>query len=171
MSLKTNLYVDTAILAGFLVAYEPRLTGASIHEWLSLALASALIVHLLLHWEWIVQVTLRFFRQLFHASRLNYILNLALLIDFVMIFLSGLMISRSILPTFGVQLANNPAWRFLHSSSADFSILLIGLHLALHWKWILSALKRYIFIPRQSRPIPQPAAYQPVLVRVPQDKK
>jgi Domain of unknown function (DUF4405) len=169
MSQKTNLLVDIAILAGFLVAYEPALTGIAVHEWLSLAFASALILHLLLHWDWVVQVTLRFFRKLFHSSRLNYVINLALMIDFVMIMLSGLLISRSVLPVLGLQVASDPVWRFLHSSAADFSLLLIGLHIALHWKWIASTSKRYLFAPRKRRA--QPQALQPVMVAVRRDKE
>jgi hypothetical protein len=169
VSQKTNFSVDIAILAGFLVAYEPSLTGVAVHEWLSLAFASALVVHLLLHWDWVVQVTLKFFRKLFHTSRLNYLLNLALLIDFVLILLSGMLISCSVLPALGLQVASNPAWRFLHSSAADFSLLLIGLHLALHWKWILSTAKRYLFSPRK-RPAP-PRTFQPALVPIRREKK
>jgi len=169
MSQKTNLYVDIAILIGFLVAYEPALTGIAVHEWLSLAFASAAIVHLLLHWDWVVQITLQFFRKLFHASRLNYVISLALLVDFVTILLSGLMISRNVLPAFGLQGAINPAWRFLHSSAADFSLFLIGLHLALHWKWILSTAKRYLFAPLKRRP--QPQTLQPAWVPVRKDDK
>jgi hypothetical protein len=169
MSQKTNLYVDIAILIGFLVAYEPALTGIAFHEWLSLAFASAMIVHLLLHWDWVVQITLQFFRKLFHSSRLNYVINLALLIDFVTIMLSGLMISRSVLPAFGLQIAINSAWRFLHFSAANFSLVLIGLHLALHWKWILSTTKRYLFAPLKRRP--QPQTLQPVLVPVRRERE
>ena len=152
MSQKTNLFVDISILAGFLVAFEPSLTGITVHEWFTLAFGSVLVVHLLLHWDWVVQVTRKFFRNLFHSSRLNYILNLALLVDFVTIMLSGVMISRSVLATFGLQRASSPAWRFLHSSATDISLLLIGLHIALHWKWILSTSKRYLFAPIQHRP-------------------
>ena len=169
MSQKTNLYVDSAILAGFLVAYEPALTGIAVHEWLSLAFSSALILHLLLHWDWVVQVTLKFFRKLFHSSRLNYVLNLALLIDFVLIMLSGLLISRSLLPTLGLQIASDPSWRFLHSSAADFSLILLGLHIALHWKWILSTTKRYLFSPRKTTA--QPRTFQPVLATVRREKE
>lgn len=169
MSHKTNLYVDIAILIGFLVAYEPTLTGVAVHEWLSLAFASALIVHLLLHWDWVVQITQKFFRKLFHTSRLNYFLNLALLIDFVMIFLSGLLISRSVLPAFGLQSVKNPTWSFLHSSAADFSLLLIGLHLALHWKWILSTAERYLFASRKHHT--QPQILQPAMGHVHREKE
>jgi hypothetical protein len=143
--------VNKAHLIGFLVAYEPALTGIAVHEWLSLAFASALLVHLLFQLEWVIQVTLRFFSTLFHSSRLNYVLNMALLIDFVMIVSSVLLISRSVLPSIGLQIANNPSWRFLHSSSADFSLLLIGLHIALHWKWRLSTSKRFLFAPLKRR--------------------
>jgi hypothetical protein len=169
VSQKTNLYVDIAILVGFLVAYEPALTGVAVHEWLSLAFASAIVLHLLLHWDWVVQVTLKFFRKLFRSSRLNYVLNLALLIDFVLIMLSGLLISRSVLPALGLQVASNPAWRFLHSSAADFSLLLLGLHLALHWRWILSTTKRYLFSPRK-RPI-KSQTLQPALATVRREKE
>jgi len=156
MSIKTNLFVDLAIFAGFLIAFEPSLTGIAIHEWFSLAFACALIVHLLLHWDWIVKVTIQFFRKLFHTSRLNYVLNLGLLVSFVTILLSGLMISRSILPVLGIQLGDNPTWRFLHSSSADVTLFLLGLHVALHWRWILHACKRYLVNPVKERFQPRP---------------
>ena len=162
MSQKTNLFVDIAILVGFLVAYQPSLTGNTVHEWFTLAFSSVLIVHLLLHWDWVLSVTRRFFLKLFHSSRLNYILNLALLVDFVTIMLSGVMISKSVLATLGLQAANNPTWRFLHSSAADISLILIGLHIALHWKWILSTIKRYIFNSPRRQPVSK--GLQPSLV-------
>lgn len=61
--IKTNLWVDVVIFLAFLLALDPRTTGIAIHEWLSLAAAGAAIVHLLLHWQWIVEVTRRFFRH------------------------------------------------------------------------------------------------------------
>jgi hypothetical protein len=161
MSIKTNLFIDLAIFVGFLVAYEPALTGDSIHEWFGLAFASALMIHVLLHWDWAVKVAAQFFRKLFHTSRLSFLLNTGLLVCFITILLSGLMISRSILPVLGIQVANNPSWRFLHSFSADLALLLVGLHVALHWKWILHGCKRYLFTPLKQRFQPRPALAGP----------
>ncbi len=169
MSIKKNLYVDLAIFFAFLVAFEPHLTGATIHEWFSLALGGALIVHLLLHWNWIITVGKAFFRKLFHSSRLNFVLDVLLLVAFVTIMLSGLMISRSVLAVFGISVSAQPAWRFLHSSASDFALLLVGLHIALHWKWILSALKRYVlavFRPHALAPRP----VQPAVVSIEKQK-
>lgn len=161
MAIKKNLCVDLAIFFAFLVAFEPHLTGATIHEWFSLALGGAIIVHLLLHWDWIITVGKEFFRKLFHSSRLNFVLDVLLLVAFVTIMLSGLMISRSVLAVFGLSVDAQPTWRFLHSAASNFALLLVGLHVALHWKWILCALKRYVLILFR----PRADALQPGAVR------
>ena len=59
---KTNLLVDTGIFAAFLVAMSPNLSGLAVHEWLSLSLASAVVVLILLHWQWFVIVGAGFFK-------------------------------------------------------------------------------------------------------------
>lgn len=144
MSAKTNFWLDAAIFAGFLIAFEPGLTGIAIHEWLSLALAATLLIHLLLHWDWVAKVTIQFFKKLFHSSRLQYVVDVLLLVAMVTVMLSGILISRSILPFLGLSAAAGNTWRFLHSSSADATLLLTALHFALHWKWIVGTAKRLL---------------------------
>ncbi len=144
MSTKTNLWVDAAILAGFLVVFEPNLTGIPVHEWLGLALAATLIAHVVLHWDWTVRVSVRFFRRLLSESRLNLVLDLALFAAYVLVMLSGLMISGSLLPAAVFHPAASPAWHLLHSISASASLIVTGLHIALHWRWIAAAVRRYV---------------------------
>ncbi|MEI7848867.1 MAG: hypothetical protein WCK35_23905 [Chloroflexota bacterium] len=50
-STKTNLVLDLTIFTAFLVASNPRITGNSIHEWLGISFAAAIITHLLFHWQ------------------------------------------------------------------------------------------------------------------------
>jgi hypothetical protein len=164
MSAKTNFIVDTLILVAFLVAFEPALTGIAIHEWLSLAFAATLIIHVLLHWEWVVQVAVKFMRKLFHSSRLNFVIDSLLFVAFILVMLSGVLISRAILPSLGIQASASHAWRFLHSWSADVTVFLLALHFALHWKWIVNTTKRYLVNPfKVSRSREQ--SLQPVPVR------
>ena len=147
---KTNLLIDSLIFLGFLVANEPSLTGVPIHEWFSTAFIAALVTHLVLHWDWIVKITATFIKKLFHESRLNYVLDVLLFTAFVTVNLSGLLISKSILATLGISFEAAPAWRSLHSLSADATMLLIALHFALHWKWIVSAVGRYVVLPARA---------------------
>jgi hypothetical protein len=139
-----NLLLDIGMFIVFLLAMDPHLTGLAIHEWISLAFGATIIVHLLWHWEWIVGVTRRLFGRMNTRTRLNYILNSLLFIAFTLIIASGLMISEEILPLLGLQLEHSRFWRWLHGTAADASILVIGLHVALHWSWIVNMFKRML---------------------------
>lgn len=148
MSNKTNLALDLTIFATFLVAYNPRLTGNTIHEWLSVAFGAAIVTHLLFHWRWIANVTTTYFKKSFHRSRLNYVVDLLFFIALTGSLFSGLMISKDILATLGIQLGEvSRSWKSIHSLTSDASLILLGIHFALHWKWIVSCIGRYIVSP------------------------
>ncbi len=146
-STRNNLILDITIFAAFLAIASPKLTGNTIHEWLSLALAAAIVVHLLFHWKWIIALSKNFFQKLFHLSRLNYIVNILLFIMMTASMFSGLLISKSILETLGIHLDVGQNWKMLHNLTSDLSVILLGVHFALHFKWLLSTLKRYLITP------------------------
>ena len=152
-STKVNLTVDIVIFIAFLITTAPQFSGIPVHEWLSLAFGAAAIVHLLLHWQWIAHSTRRLFGKLARQSRINYILNTLLFIDVTIIMFTGIMISRAALPALGISVAPNFSWRLLHSLTSDFGVILLGFHIALHWQWILNALKKYVLAPLTRRPV------------------
>jgi hypothetical protein len=142
-----NLLLDTLIFGAFLVATAPRFTGIAIHEWLSIAFGAAIVTHLLLHWQWIVAVTRRFFSHAQWRARVNYILNTLFFVDVTLILFTGLMISEVALPLLGVRATPDRTWRLLHSLASDAGVFILGLHVALHWQWIVNALKRHVITP------------------------
>ena len=144
---KTKLVLDVLIFVAFLVAMQPRASGLAVHEWLTLSAVAVITVHLLLSWDWIVQVTRRFLSKANAGTRLNYLLNWTMFVDVILIMLSGIMISEVAMPALGINLGRNFAWRGLHSLSTNLFLVLFGLHTALHWGWIVNAFKRYVFQP------------------------
>ena len=144
---KIKLVIDIIIFLVFLITMDPHSSGITIHEWLATSALAALIVHLLLSWDWIVQITRRFVGKANSLSRINYILNWLLFIDGTVIMLSGFMISESVMPFLGISLPRGFAWRSLHDMTANLFLLLLGIHTALHWGWIVDAFKRYVFQP------------------------
>lgn len=176
MKNKTNFVLDAVIFLGFLAAAVPSLTGLPIHEWLGVALAGTLIVHLLLHMDWLWGVLKRFFKNLWHSSRLNFVVNLAVLMAYVGVTLSGILISRDVVSVFGIQLQENRTWQAIHSLTANATIWLTALHFALHWRWIVNAFKRYILVPvgrlfkREKISIPADPRLEPVRVEVRTDR-
>ena len=147
MATKINLIFDTVIFLGFLVISNPHLTGNTIHEWLGVSFAATIITHLLLHWEWIMKVGKEFFRKLWHQSRLNFAVNILFFIVMTGSLFSGLMISNDVMSVLGIQLAVSRSWRSIHVLMSDASVILLGVHIALHWQWIVTNVGRYILNP------------------------
>jgi cytochrome b len=165
---KTNLIVDSAIFIAFLVAMAPHFSGMAVHEWLGIAFGAAIITHVLLHWQWLVEVTKRFFGKAQWSARINYILNALLFIDVTLIIFSGLMISEVALPFVGIELAQSGIWRGLHGTVANLFMVLVGLHIALHWQWIVNMFKRFVLTPLAPRHAPQLSADAPEMAQLKQ---
>jgi hypothetical protein len=144
---KTKLGLDILIFIVFLVTMDPHSSGIALHEWLSLAMIAALTIHLLLSWDWIIEISSRFLGKVGGQNRINYILNWLLFVDGTLLMISGMMISEVALPLLGIQLSLGFAWRRLHDMSANLGLILLGLHTALHWAWIMTALNKYLFQP------------------------
>jgi hypothetical protein len=161
MSTKTNLTLDIIIFTAFLAISNPRLTGNTFHEWLGVSLAAAIITHLLFHWEWIVKVTKTFFKNLIHQSRLNYAVNVLFFISMTGSLFSGLLISKDVMSTLGIQLNAGGGWKSIHILMSDTSVIMLGLHVALHGKWIVTNMGRYVVNP--IRNLVQRRAVSPVL--------
>jgi hypothetical protein len=154
-----NYAVDVAIFLAFLVAMAPHLSGIPVHEWLSIAFGAVIIVHLLLHWSWIVEITRRLFGKVQWNARINYVLNAALFIDMTIAMFTGFMISEAALPVFGIATTRGGVWEELHHVSANGSMVLVGLHVALHWQWIVNSTKRFVLRrPRTHSVSPRPEA-------------
>lgn len=145
----TKLFLDLSAFIALLIVSAPRFTGAAIHEWLAIALGGAIIIHLLLNWNWIVEISSRLFSKSAKNSRFGYFLNWGLFASGIMIMLSGLMISETIVPFLGLSLPQNMSWKSLHELSTNITMILMGLHVALHWSWITSMFKK-LLAPRKN---------------------
>lgn len=144
---KINMLVDVIFLIAFLIVIEEKGIGPVIHEWLGIAIVGVILIHVLIHWDWVVCVTKRFFSKLKAEPRINYLVDLGILISFTTIIFSGLMMSESVLPAFGVYAARSNLWKFLHVQSTDLTVILTGLHVALHYKWVVNVFKRIVGLP------------------------
>ena len=138
----TNLVVDIVIFLLFLVVEAPRFSGLPVHEWLGIAIGAGVITHVLLHWQWIIEISRRFFGKAQTLARINYLLNLLLFITITTIIFTGLMISQTVMPLLGITVSQNHMWRGVHTTAASIFIGLVALHVALHWQWVVNLLRR-----------------------------
>ncbi len=141
---RTNLFLDIVIALVFLLAMTPRVTSIPVHEWMSIAFGVAVIIHLVLHWEWITGIGSRFFTHLRNEARLNFLIDLVFFVALVMIMVSGLAISKVALPTLGIKPAFSIVWKQVHRISAEVALIIVGVHCGMHLKWIVQNAKRYL---------------------------
>ena len=148
---KTKLLLDGAITLAVPASLSPSLTGQAIHEWLGIAVAVPIVVHLLLNWKWIVATTRRFFGALPGQVRINYILNAALFITMTAVIFSGMMMSEVALRSLGLSLGRSPSMKMVHNLASTALVWVVGLHLAMHWNWVVSAVRQHVIAPLRGR--------------------
>lgn len=136
-----DFWFDAVILVGYMVAYSYGFTGVVIHEWLGIGLGVAMLLHLTLHWDWVVRTTKRLFNPREH-DKLIYLVNLALLFAMVLCVASGIAISRVALPEFGIYPLETAFWWRLHVLTAEVTVGLVPVHVALRWRWIAGVARR-----------------------------
>ena len=74
----------------------------------------------------------------------RWVVDLLILPTLVLCVASGLIISRVAMPKLGLHTKSDSFWTGLHTTSADVTIALAGLHVALNWRWIVAAVARHI---------------------------
>ena len=112
---RLDFWFDAAILVGYTVAYSYGFTGVVIHEWLGIALGVALLLHITLHWDWVVRTTGRLLRPR-GPDKLIWLVNLALLFAMTLCVASGILISRVALPELHISLPlDDPFWDRAHT--------------------------------------------------------
>lgn len=146
-----NLWLDGALFVAFIVDSNMHVTGLAIHEWLGVLFGGLLVYHLLLHWNWITAVGRRLFARLPAQERIKALVDILLFVSMVTVVATGIWISEVAMGQIGIEFAPNMLWRQIHTMSADLVVWLVALHVALNWRWIMNASRRYLWQPL-SRP-------------------
>jgi hypothetical protein len=143
-------FLDLVILVALVLEYELDWTGLQVHELLGLAAFGLMLVHLIAHWRWVASVTEKVFESVSSKAAFYYVIDAILLVSFASIIITGLIISS--LLSLPLQSQTYDFWRFLHVTVSYLTLVMVGLKIAVHWKWIVNTTKRKIF--RTSQAVP-----------------
>ena len=138
MKLKNKLLLDIAmlILLLFLMAYP--VTNPLIHEILGIVTLICFVVHHLLNRKW-YQTLMK--GKLSLIKKVYIFINFILLIDILVIFLSGLTMSK-LLPFLNFMSIGMA--RKAHMMATYWGFILMAIHLGLHLQIMLVKIKKYI---------------------------
>jgi hypothetical protein len=120
-----------------LFALSYRITGDTSHEWIGVSLSVLFITHNIFNYRWYRQM----FKGRYDFKRgLNTAVNLLLLTAMSILIITGLLHSRTVLAF--LHLPGGMGVRQIHTTAAYWGLLLIAVHLGLHWEIIINAMRK-----------------------------
>lgn len=135
--LTIKLIIDLGLTASMLAAFAYQLSGPAAHEWIGLTMFALLMAHNGLNWHW--------YRNMGRVgagiqSRLSLAVTLVLLAVTAALLISSLMVSKEI---FGfIRVGNGFLMRQIHTLAAYWVLVLMSVHIGLHWILIMSVVRR-----------------------------
>ena len=138
---RLDFWLDALLLVAFTLAYSLGFTGIATHEWIGIGLGVALLVHLTLHWDWVIRTTRKLLRR-GGRERFVWLVNLLLLVSMTLCIASGILISEVALPVLGITFPASFFWRQVHDTTATLTLILVPIHAALRWRWIVGVARR-----------------------------
>lgn len=114
-----------------------NITGLQIHEIMGIAIFFFFMMHNFINFKWIKAVTLNFKKSTL-KTKIMYIINILLFISTSATAITGILISKTILTE--IKIPNTEFLNSWHTSFAYWSLIIIAVHIGLHWKIILNKL-------------------------------
>ena len=118
------------------------MTGLPMHELIGAAFIAPVLLHLVIARPWVRGAVRNVVRASHARTRINLVLNTLLFLLVVSEIFSGLAISQVLLPSMGWLRLNDRAWRQLHNELLNGLHLLVGVHIAVNWSWIVGTFRR-----------------------------
>ena len=127
-------FLDATLLTAFLLVMSFHFLPRILHEVLGVVMFAAVILHFVLNRRWFFN----FYRGKLSARKIfSTLINFSMLATFAVIFVSGVCMSNYIFNDFvSLELRRNFTLHQLHVSLPYILMILIGLHIGLHWREI-----------------------------------
>ena len=145
-----KIILDTMMVLIFVLLFNTKVLGVLFHEVAGLAIGAVILVHCVLNWKWVKVVTLKIFKsKLPTKTRIGFFIDIVLLLNFIVIIISGAFISKTVFAS--LELSGAPFLKSLHISMSYFSLLLIGIHVGLHWNWVILTFRKILKISEKKK--------------------
>jgi hypothetical protein len=132
-----------------------RHTWNDLHTWGGLVMIIAALIHLVIHWKWVVNMARRMFKELTGKcgplkarARGNLILNIVVALSFFVTALSGvyfLFVPHGHAAIDPLILFSRATWDSIHTWAGVILIAAAVVHFAIHWKWVTKVTRNLLY--------------------------
>lgn len=135
-------FLDAALLIIFLLVMSFHFLPRMLHEVLGVVMFLAITLHFVLNRRWFFN----FYRGKLSARKIiSTLINFSMLATFITIFVSGVCMSNFIFDDFvSLELRRNFTLHRLHASLPYIFMILVGLHIGLHWREVSSRFLNFV---------------------------
>ena len=139
---------------GIIILFS-RHTWGDLHTWSSIIMTAVAVLHIAIHWKWIVGTTRRIFKAVFNRSETlgarliwNIFLDAVIGLGFILCAVSGVYFLFVDKTSTTIFLFSRSVWDLLHTWSGITMSMAAILHFTLHWKWIVNITKKMFNMPK-----------------------
>ena len=145
----TKIILDIIMTLLLVMLYNSHIFNVSFHEIAGLFIILLFIIHCVFNKKWIAAVSKKILtKTLPTKTKISYIIVFLLVVGFVLIIVSGILCSQVLFPA---PNAHESPWRIVHIFTSAITLILVGIHLGLHWGFVKNMLKRVISIPQRAK--------------------
>ena len=142
-----KIILDICMLSLLVLMYQKRVISMHFHEVGGLVLFALFLLHNGLNWKWIKAISSKIFqRDLAPRAKVSWLVNVLLFIAMAATVITGLLMAKT-LPTAMQGAFFVKPW---HYFSAAAALILTGIHLGLHWKYLHHVLLSKLPLPRRA---------------------
>jgi preprotein translocase subunit SecY len=144
-----------------------RQTWDDLHTWGGIAMILAAIIHLTIHWQWVVSMARRTWKELAGQcgcmnarGRWNLILNIIVAASFLLTAVSGVYFLFAPSGRWAADpmiLFARTTWDLIHTWAGVALISAASIHFSIHWRWVTKVTRKMIEMLNPSQHVQQPA--------------
>ena len=127
---KFKMIIDILLLLDTILLLDIDTSGRLFHEIFGIAMAILLLVHIVLNWNWVKNIT-RNFKKVNKKTKFMYVVNLLTAIIYFGAIIFGIIISNEL---FKFKTASNYKLILTHIIFGRLAIIVMFLHIGMHFR-------------------------------------
>ncbi len=152
VKLSAKIALDIIMFVALIFLYKAKVLTLTYHEVMGLGIALFFLVHCLFNRTWIVDTGKKLFSKSTPArTKFGYWITILLVIDFLLIIVSGIFISKIIFrdAISSLNLGDTSIFRNIHLFCSVLSLILIGIHVGIYWPMVKGFFAKRINLPKR----------------------
>lgn len=136
-----KIVLDIVMFISMVLLMKINITGLQLHEILGICLFIIFIIHKIINFKWVKSVGKNILnKNMKSKSKIMFFLDLILFIFVTLNVATGILVSKFILVSITVN--NIETVTILHKFFAWWSLILISIHIGLHWENVVNCFER-----------------------------